>query len=75
MKQDKNEKQKTKGRAALISLAVSLVLLGGVIAVSMWYQRVRFVQFEPVGMIIGDVIGFLLIFAIIYHFLSPSDEN
>ena len=60
----------------LIALIISLVLLGVVVGVSFLYQSYRHVQFDMLWMIIGDAVGFLITYAIVYHFIKkPDDEN
>ena len=70
-----NIQKKSHKKELLISLAISLVLLGMVIAAAFIYQSYRNVQFEPVAMIIGNAVGFLIIFAIVYHFVKKPDYD
>lgn len=68
--------KKSHKKELLISLIISLVLLGIVIGVSILYQSYRNVEFDLTWMIIGDAVGFLITFAIVYHFVKkPDDEN
>ena len=59
----------------LVALIISLVLLGVVVGASFLYQSYRHVQFDLLWMIIGDAIGFLIIYAIVYHFIKKPDDN
>ena len=68
--------KKSHKKEMLIALIISLVLLGVVVGVSFLYQSYRHVQFDMLWMIIGDAVGFLITYAIVYHFIKkPDDEN
>ncbi|MBQ0098276.1 MAG: hypothetical protein KBS62_05020 [Oscillospiraceae bacterium] len=67
-------KNRTNKKAALISLCISVVVLAVVTAAALIYENIMNVKFDITGMIIADVIGFLIIFAIVYHFEKPPKE-
>ncbi|MBQ3417560.1 MAG: hypothetical protein IJH32_06980 [Ruminococcus sp.] len=70
-----NYQKKSHKKEILISLIVSLCLLGIVIGVSFLYQSWRHVQFDLLWMFIGDAVGFLIIWAIVYHFIKKPDDD
>ncbi|MBQ6153340.1 MAG: hypothetical protein IJJ15_06305 [Ruminococcus sp.] len=76
VKQEPYRPKKSHKKELLIALIVSVVLLGIVIAATLIYQNYRHVQFEPIALIVADAVGFLITFAIVYHFVKrPEDEN
>ena len=70
-----SQKRRFPLREVLISLGVSLGLLGAVVGASIWYQAARNVVFEPITMIICDAVGFVFLFAIVYHFVRKPAET
>lgn len=71
-----NYRKKSHKKEMLIALIISAALLGVVVGATFLYQSYRHVQFEPVAMIIGDAVGFLITYAIVYHFVKkPDDDN
>lgn len=70
-----NYQKQSHKKELLIALIISVVLLGLVIGATFLYQSYRHVQFEPVAMIIGDAVGFFVVFGLVYHFLKKPDEN
>lgn len=68
-------KKQSHKKELLIALLISLALLGVVIGATFLYQSYRNVTFEPIAMIIGDAVGFLITFAIVYHFVKKPDDG
>lgn len=68
-------KKNSKKKAALIALIVSLVVLLLVIAATLIYEKLMFVQFDLKGLIIADAIGFLIVYAIVYHYEKPPKDD
>lgn len=68
--------KKTKKKALLIALIVSLTLL--IVAVSatlLFDYYMEYIEFDTAGMIAGHVLGFLLMFFIVYRYeIKEVDE-
>lgn len=67
-------KNRTNKKAALIALCISVGVLAVVTAAALIYENIMNVKFDITGMIIADVIGFLIVFAIVYHFEKTPKE-
>ena len=77
---DKQEKKKKiQWKAVWISFGVTCVMLGIVIALTIWFQNsvMTLVQWEwnTPEVWIGNAIAFLIMFAIIYHFVKKPKED
>lgn len=68
-------KKKRHIKEALVALGISSALLALVVFASFWYENYFNVKFDTIGMIIGDVIGFLLIFFIIFHYEKRTNDG
>lgn len=67
---------KNRKKALLVSFLVSLVMLAVVVVITLLADKyLPAISFDTVGLIIGDVIGFLLIFRLVYGFLVKQDKE
>lgn len=77
-----NKKNTIQWKALLISFGVTCVILGIVIGLTIWYQnslsgtgKIIF-RWDATELIVGNGIAFLIMFAIIYHFIKkPKDKH
>ena len=68
----KNEKKK----AMLVALIVSLVLLVVAVAGTLTFDHyVDSIKFDTLGFILGHVLGFLMIFMIVYRYEVKDTES
>lgn len=62
-------------KALIVSLLVSLCMLLVVVGATAVFSRYTIYKFSMVGMVIGDAIGFLIVFAIVYRFMTKPDVD
>jgi len=68
--------KKTKKKALLIALVASLILLiVAVTATLLFDYYMEYIKFDMVGMVAGHIIGFLLMFFIIYRYELKDDDG
>lgn len=77
----KKKEKKIQWRALLISFGITCVMLGIVIGLSIWYMnnlsgtgRILW-KGDAIELIIGNGIAFLIMFAILYHFIKKPKKN
>ncbi len=77
----KNKKTKIQWKALLISFGITCVMLGIVIGLTVWYQsslsstgKILF-RWDATELIIGNGIAFLIMFAIIFHFVKKPKKD
>jgi len=75
----KKEKKKIQWKALLISFGATCVLLGIVIGLTIWFQNTSKTviqwRWDMPELIIGNGIAFLIMFAIIYHFVKKPTKK
>ena len=89
-KNKKNKNQLTKGQAKklrleqqkkrkrkewLISLIITLVILGIVVALQLWYAKVTHLGVKPAIVIPMHAIGGVLMLFIVHHFVKKPDDD
>lgn len=76
---DKKKKGKIQWQALLIALAVTLVLLGAVVGFQFWLTDAVHKSLEAGafwrGNIIGDLVGGLCVFCLVYRFVRGPKEK
>ncbi len=81
MSKKTEKKSKIQWKALLISFGITCVLLGIVIALTIWYQTSvvtnQIVKWEwnTPAVWIGNGIAFLIMFLIIFHFVKKPKEK
>lgn len=77
----KEEKKESKLKALLLSFGITCLMLGAVIGLTIWYQTsvvtnsvVKW-EWNTPSVWIGNGIAFLIMFAIVYHFLKPKKKE
>ena len=75
------EKKGSRLKALLISFAITCAMLGAVIGLTIWYQSsvvtnaiVKW-EWNTPSVWIGNAIAFLIMFAIVYHFVKPKKQD
>ncbi len=67
---------KNKKKALLTALIVSLVLLVIAVAGTLIFDYyMEYIQFDTLGMVIGHILGFLMMFCIVYKFEKKDDNE
>jgi len=67
---------KNKKKALLTALIVSLVLLVIAVASTLIFDYyMEYIQFDTLGMVIGHILGFLMMFCIVYKFEKKDDDE
>ena len=68
--------KKENKKALITALIVSLILLVVAVAGTLVFDHyVDSIQFDTVGLLCGHVLGFLLMFAIVYHYEKKDDSD
>ena len=68
--------KKEKKKALITALIVSLILLVvAVVGTLVFDYYVETIKFDMVGLICGHIFGFLLMFAIVYHYEKKDDSD
>ena len=58
----------------LISLAITLVMLGLVVGIQYWYTCRTQISFMPMGVWIGNAVGGMIMLLIVHHFIKRPDD-
>ena len=69
------EKKKFNWKEWLISLVITLVMLGAVMGAEYWYTSTTGIALEQGAVWIGNLIGGVLMLFIVHHFVKTPDET
>ena len=69
-------KKKFEWREWLISLIITLIMLGLVVGAQYWFTQTTKIELDTKFLWIGNVIGSVLMLFIVHHFVKkPKDDN
>ena len=70
------KKKKFNWKEWLISLIVTLVMLGLVMGAELWYTNTTGMQLDQKWVWIGNLIGGIIMLVLVHHFVkAPRDED
>lgn len=73
---DKKAENKRRLKEWLISLAVTLVLLGLVLGAQYWYTTTTRIELDMTAVWIGHAVGGVLMLFLVHHFVKkPRDDR
>ncbi len=73
---ENKEKKKFDWKTLLISLAITLVMLAAVMGAQYWFTSTTRMEFDNKWMWIGNLVGGVIMFFIVRHFVKgPKDDK
>ena len=69
------EKKRFDVKALLISLAITLVMLGLVVGAQFWFMSTTHMELDTKWTWIGNIIGGVIMFFIVHHFVRGPKDN
>ena len=68
--------KKSKLKEWLISLIITLVMLGAVLGAQYWYTKTTGIELDTLFVWIGNAVGGLLMLFLVHHFVKkPKDQD